>query len=398
MKRGAWHQLGWQHQKMIIEQLKNGAGVGVILSPRDLSFSKAKEYVSKYKEVGASIICDPQFHIPGFSNTQFEEYPTAEIRGSVSELKQISTAGFDELTEKLVAENTELQCDAIIAPAVMYEADRKDIVELNAHLHESAMNASKSINIPCYGTAFIGKSITNSMQLIDSTISSITSLNADGWYFAFEFPPERIPSETDYVYRLLRSALLFANTGVPVMHAYAGPLGILSFAAGCNAAATGPDQKQWRFCPERWEDSSGEGGGGATLPRYFSRNLWGTIIHPDEISILPLDIQENVITQSPYAPSPLPATWNNTDAKKHLHYTICKGIEDVSTHQGFKASKQASDGILKTAIELHAQINELHITLKNSTASYQTNWKAALDIFAQNHSEDIEFFELLNED
>ena len=60
MRRGAWHQLGWQHQKMVVEQLKNNAGVGVILSPRDLSFSKAQEYVPQYKAEGASVVCDPQ--------------------------------------------------------------------------------------------------------------------------------------------------------------------------------------------------------------------------------------------------------------------------------------------------------------------------------------------------
>jgi hypothetical protein len=76
MQRGAWHQLGWQHQKMVIEQLQNQAGVGVILSPRDLSYSKAQEYVPQYRDLGASVVLDPQWHIPDFTNPQLDDYCT----------------------------------------------------------------------------------------------------------------------------------------------------------------------------------------------------------------------------------------------------------------------------------------------------------------------------------
>lgn len=86
MRRGAWHQLGWNDQKRVIELLQHQAGVGVIVSPRDLSYPKAQEYVPLYKAEGASVLLDPQWHVPGFSNTQLDDYPTGELRASVTDL------------------------------------------------------------------------------------------------------------------------------------------------------------------------------------------------------------------------------------------------------------------------------------------------------------------------
>ena len=396
MQRGAWHQLGWQHQKMVIEQLQNHAGVGVILSPRDLSYTKAQEYVHQYKAEGASVILDPQWHVPAYTNPQLDDYPTAELRASVTDLVDISDAALADLRGKLVSENANLTTDALIAPAIVYAAGRQDIVQLNARLHETARNAAAELGIPCYGTAFLGESVTNSLQLVESTLSSITSLNCDGWYFGFEFSAERIPSSTDAVYRCLRAALLLAGTGKPVMHAYAGPMGILSFAAGCNAAASGPNQKQWRFCPERWEPSSTTGGNNAAPARYFSRRLWGTIVFPDETALLPLNIQAQIIEATPFAPNPLPPTWTKTEATKHLTYVVCKGIEEVASHGGFVACRQAADAILSTAVSLHSQIAvQQAIELRDDAACYQANWRAALNILAQNHGDDFAFLDLL---
>jgi hypothetical protein len=397
MKRGAWHQLGWQHQKMVVEQLQQRSGVGVILSPRDLSYSKAQEYVPQYKAAGASVILDPQWHVPEFSNQQLDAYPTAELRASLSSLVDVSDDAIDDLQARLVAENATLQTDAVVAPAVVYAAGRQDIVQVNVRLHEAAQRAASELGKPCYGTAFLGESVTNSQQLVESMMSTITSLECDGWYFGFEFSAERIPSSTDAVYRCLRAAMLLAGTGKPVMHAYAGPMGILSFAAGCVAAATGPSQKQWRFCPERWEPSVGNGGNNAAPARYFSRSLWGTIVFPDEIALLPGDLQGQIVEQSPFASKPLPPTWSKTDATKHLTFSICKGIEQVAAKQGFDACRSEADSILSTAVGLHIKIvKEQMIQLKDDAAGYQANWRAALRILAQNHRDDFEFLELLS--
>ncbi|MFO1046050.1 MAG: hypothetical protein U0941_30090 [Planctomycetaceae bacterium] len=180
------------------------------------------------------------------------------------------------------------------------------------------------------------------------------------------------------------------------MHAYAGPMGILSFAVGCEAAASGANQTQWRFCPERWETSASTGGGNGAAPaRYFSRGLWGTIVFPDETAFLTPALYSQIVTTTPFAPNPLPQTWTKTEALKHSVYTIAKGIEAVAANNTYGDCRTAADAILENAVGLHAQILEDEIVLKDDSAGYQANWREALRLIAERHQEDFDYLELL---
>lgn len=154
MKRGPWHQMGDRSQKMVVEQLAHDAGVGVIVSPRDLAMYKAAEYAGEYREAGAAVLFDPQFHIPDFTNAKIESYPTNAFRASVSGLHGISDDDLGDVATALEAENRELGTDAIIAPAVVYEAARPDIVSLNQRLFQAAKAAADSTGKPTYATVF----------------------------------------------------------------------------------------------------------------------------------------------------------------------------------------------------------------------------------------------------
>ncbi len=68
MQRGIWHQFGDKSQRLVLEQLQHHNGVGVILSPRDLSYDHAIEYAGKYRASNAEVLIDFQFYIPHFSN------------------------------------------------------------------------------------------------------------------------------------------------------------------------------------------------------------------------------------------------------------------------------------------------------------------------------------------
>ena len=138
MKRGIWHQFGDRSQKLVQEQLENGIGAGVIISPRDLFQPKAAEYAPTYRGLGADVLFDPQFHVPDFSNTKLDSYDLAAFRKSVSELHRISDAELSKLAVQLQVHGMSLQCTGLIAPAIVYEAARDDIVTLNARLFKAA--------------------------------------------------------------------------------------------------------------------------------------------------------------------------------------------------------------------------------------------------------------------
>lgn len=399
MNRGAWHQCGDKSQKIVQEQLGQGIGAGAIISPRDLARAKAIEYAEQYRNLGAEVLLDQQFHIPEYTNTNLGSYPISRHRAAISQLQQISDASLDLLAADLEETNRELGVSALIAPAVMYEAARNDIVRLNQRMYSAARRAGNALGVPTYATVVLGRSVTASMQTLSPVLSQVTALAADGWYFAFEFDAERIPSDQDAIERVGRTLLTLACTGRPVLHAYAGPMSMLSLGFGATAAGIGHAQNVWRFSPERWQATTGQGGGGDAPPRFFSSTLWGTIVYPDETVRLPANIASQVLTQSPYSAgvgqNP-PPTWSRWDSYKHLVYLIGQTVGQLAQLNDARACARRAVDILTNAVELHGDILGAGLQLGDGTNRYQANWQAGVEALLIARSEDYDYIDLIS--
>src|SRR5271166_5794703 len=187
MRRGAWHQCGDRSQILVQEQLQQGAGACVILSPRDLTRPRALSYAESYRGLGAEVLIDHQFYVPDFTNPRLSSYPISAFRAAISSLNQFSAPQLTEFQNQLRIDNAELITDAVIAPAVVYEAGRQDIVQLNARLFAAARSVGSDLGKPVYATVVLGRSVTASEQTISAALAQATALDSDGWYFGFEF-------------------------------------------------------------------------------------------------------------------------------------------------------------------------------------------------------------------
>lgn len=401
MRRGAWHQFGDRSQKLALEQLEHGAGVGVVISPRDLSYSKAEEYASQYQGLGAEILVDQQFHIPEALVGELDTYPIATRRGPVSQLVHASGTNLVAIADALRETNTVLGASAVLAPAVVYEAGRPDIVALNETLFAASKAVADDLGVPCYATVFLGASSTTADGPIDGVLSAATSLPADGWYFAFEFDANRIPSSAPQIVRYLRAGLALATTGLPVLHGYVGPMAPLAMACGGTGAAVGHSQNLWQFTRTRWEPTVPGGGGGDAPPRYFSRALWGTIIYEDEWALLPQDLRDQVLTSSPFSGSvratPPFLPWERWAANKHLVYTICKSVQSFCEETDAELVLDAVRDHLTESVALHEAIAEsLGFALRDDTSTYQAPWRTALQSVKANQADDFELLRLIS--
>src|SRR5690606_3990304 len=128
MRRGAWHQCGYNSQKLVRELMQAGIGVGAIISPKDLAFDNAKEYSKQYRALGKGVLLDPQFYDPELTAGKLGTYPTSQFRQSIGTLGALQAGTISSLADSLETENRELGCDAVLAPAIPYEAARPDIV------------------------------------------------------------------------------------------------------------------------------------------------------------------------------------------------------------------------------------------------------------------------------
>lgn len=398
MKSGAWHQMGDKSQKLVLEQLDAGSGVGAIVSPRDLALQNAADYAAQYRDRQADVLYDPQFHVPSFSNSKLSSYKVNPYRASVTTLNRIGAAEVDQLSAALEEENRLIGTSAVIAPAVVYEAQRQDIIDLNAQLFSAAKRVGDALGVPTYATIFVGLGATSSMIPINSILSGATAAASDGWYFAYEFDQCRLPATGDAVSRYLETGLALAGTGKPVLNAYAGPLGLLAPGFGATGAAVGHSQTLWRFCRERWAPAEGGGGDGSAPPRFFSKALWGTIVYPDEVQQLPTALRARVLTHSPFSQaltSTPPGDWGRWDGNKHLLYIVCSGISEVAAKGSARDRGTAAAAILANAVSLHQEIFKTGLALRDATDGYQKNWQHAVLDLQVTRATDFDYLELL---
>ncbi|MBE3037372.1 MAG: hypothetical protein IMZ62_00945 [Chloroflexi bacterium] len=390
MRRGPWHQFGDRSQKLVLEQLQQGVGVGVVISPRDLSHTNAKDYAAQYHGLGAEVVIDQQFYVPDFANTNLDSYPTKRYRLAASHLRQLTDQDLVGLATAMQQINSDLAADALVAPALVYEAGRPDIVSLNARLFATAKGVGDTLGIPTLATVVLGHSVVSADQTVRDVLSQATSLNADGWYYAFEFGSERLPSSRERVLRCCMAGLTLACTGKPVLHAYAGPMGLLSLGFGATGAAIGHSQNLWHFSRGRWGPAQPQGGGGDAPARFFSAPLWGTIVHPDETAQLPQALRNQILSNSPFT-----TPWTRWQANKHLVFTICSTVADLASQTDPRLCAQAAISVLNTAVSLHARIAALGVLLMDGTNTYQANWVNAVNDLLSQHGTDFDYLDLL---
>lgn len=372
--------------------------MGVILSPRDLARHTAIAYAQRYHGLGAHVLIDQQFYVPNFTNSKLDSYPICHSRTTASQLHQITDDGLAALASELRTINKELSTDGLIAPALVYEAARPDIVQLNARLFAAAKQVGDDLGIPTYATLILGHSATSSNQTMSTILSQATALNSDGWYYSFEFSPERVPSSREQVLRCCVAGITLACTGLPVLHAYAGPMALLSLGFGATGAGIGHSQNLWRFTRSRWALSTG--GGGNAPPRFFSSNLWGTITYPDEIAPLTLSLRNQVLTHSPFSTqvssSPPFLDWARWDANKHILNIICSVVANIAADNDPRANANAAITLLQGAVTLHGNIAATGLVLRDNTNTYQANWQAAMNDLLNNRSSDFDYLALLS--
>ena len=398
MNRGAWHQCGDKSQRLVVEQLEAGRGVGVILSPRDLTLEKATEYAARYADLQAPVLIDPQFYVPDFSNDNLETYGLSQFRTSLAALGQISDDELADLATELEHLGAALGVGGVIAPAAMYEAGRPDIAELNMRLFAAAKNAGDVLGVPTLASVTLAQSVTNSDSTVAAAMDAATAMNADGWYYSFEFREERIPSAREVVRRCCDAGLSLALTGRPILHSYAGPMCLLSYGFGATAVGIGHSQNLWKFTRQRWEAATGQGGGGGAPPRFFSKALWGTVVYPDETQLMPTALRTEVLTPTPFCGPVLatPATqWSRWDAGKHLVCALAETSAELAELTTARASADAATQRLAGAVALYGQIRDTGVQLKDSADAYQENWRLALADVLATRSTDYDYLELV---
>ncbi|MBM7845370.1 hypothetical protein [Herpetosiphon giganteus] len=397
MKRGVWFQYGSGSQKIMLDLAKTGVGQGAVFSPRDISQNSMITNAKKLKKLGFELMIDQQYHIPSYSNKNLQSYSMNNHRNRISKLVEIDSDGLLSLQRDLLFINEKVGTNAVIAPAVIYEASDDKITDLNEKLFKAAKQVGDNLGIPTYASIIIGRSAVISDSNIMALLSDITRLNADGWYFSFEFSDEKMPSNPDEIYSFLKAGLLLANTGKPLFHAFAGPLGLLSYAFGSTAVGVGQIKNLWQFTRSRWVVRTTKFIPKKHPPKFFSYPLWGNIVHPDETGNLIPILRSKILEYSPYSeqvekeidnwPSPYP--------KKHLLYILSKQIEEIASKNNIRESAIYAIKKLNQSQKIQEEIINSYITIRDPLLKVQKNWLRGLNKYVQDMNDEFDYLGFL---
>lgn len=400
MKRGMWHQLGDRGQKIALEQFEHGIGAGVVISPRDLSHAQAISYSSQYRDLGADILFDPQFYVPSNRVGKISTYEDLlDFRVSESKLIQHSQSEFKRLAKALKSFARDLQCSAVMSPAVAMQAGQPEAVQLNLDLLRTAKDAANDLEIPVYATVPVGDSLALSESELSEVLSSFTSNEVDAWVLMLDTGADGICRSEQHLASLCKTVLRLAQTGLPVMHGCAGPNCLLSMAAGATSIGVAHSKNMWRLPLSRFENTEG-GGGGDAPPRLFSKSLWSTFVFPDELVQMPTSIRDKVLSESPWhdldplSPEYFRSDISKWDTNKHLIYVLGQSIEEILTHESVAVRQGMVLELLESAALLHDEISEYY-SVKDSADMHQAMWVRGLQKFIRDHKSDLEYLDML---
>ncbi len=397
VRPGVWHQFGNRSQKLSREQLEAGIGVGTIVSPRDLSPEGAAKYAEQYRDLGAHVVLDPQFHSVEHSVGQLDKWSFDAVRQSVTAGQDLRADQVDRLATQLADVNARLGSAAVIAPSLVYQPGHPEVAALNEQLFRAARIAGDSLDKPVLGTIVVGQAALATDAAFTRLLSSATARAADGWYYAAEFGPDRIPSDPDRLLRALKGCLKLTAAGKPVLFGFAGPTALLAVAAGAAGVGIGHAQNLWRF-EDRLAPREGSGGGGNAPSRLFSRKLWSTIVYPDEVVLLPEHISTELVEESPFAaplgvrpPVPPLSRW---DAGKHLVWVIGDELQRQFEVRGARARAASIAATLGEALRLAQEIANAGVPIKDNTLAHQLPWKRVLDRLLEEGEPEFDVLEL----
>lgn len=403
MRNGVWHQLGDRGQKIAEEQLREGNGVGVVLSPRDLSADNAKAYSESYRSLGAEVLFDPQFYIPENRSGQQGTYEELnEFRVSASKLVDNSHVEMRKLETALKVMAQRYACTGIVAPAVALEAGRPDSLQVNLALLMAAKSAAQAMSLPVFGVIPVGKSLLNSDLELATTIARMTAKRVDGWIFMADSGLDGYCLDKDCVKAIATSLLRLAQTGKPVMHGCAGPLSILSICFGATAVGLAHSKNMWRLPLSRFLPPEVSGGGGAAPPRVFSRSLWSSFVFPEELQPLPKQLRERIVTNSkwvfidPQDDNYFVAQVSKWDTNKHLLYMIGSTIAELQSLGSSRKIAVQVQGILRNASTLHGEVERV-IAVKDNANQHTSCWQQALDEILETRVSDYQYLDLVSD-
>lgn len=296
---GAYHQIGHDSKNLIHDPLCSDFA-GAILSPVNYDRSKTAGIVAKKPHDAFEYIFDPQFYVPNSNRGHLSEW--SYFPANFDTADQSSPGHWEAINGTLISTSSALEVDVVASPCVLpktFATDYYDfLVAIGNHLKSIAPSS-----IGVLQTAVIPLNDLNSLDRVNELASILTKSLSDGIYLIFysEQSGRRELSDGGTLGFACHLLNALSRSGIRVVVGYTGSDVVLWTESGASDCATGKFWNLRRFGPERWEESSSDGGGGQ-LPYWFEPSLLGYLREFDLDRMLAAEsISSTVLTTAPNA-------------------------------------------------------------------------------------------------
>lgn len=387
-------QHGYGKSVKIEEGLRNGSLSGVVLSPRDETPERIKEYIALLRDEFSSnvvIAFDPQFYATTVTPVRdgcLPDYPYYEsglTRGrfvSQSELNRYATLALQY--------QARLDVSYLVAPTVLFNDFRDPWSQIALSLGQEAVAVHQSVDStrPLMISLAVDEGALRSQDALNEFLDIITVWDIYGVYLVVRRNDQNYPAtfdETALANLLYLVYALAEVNGFQVVCGYTDMIGILLHAVGATATATGWFNTLRQFTLRRFQPSNG---GATPRLRYTSAQLLNSIfVVPELQTAYQLGLASMLLSDTDYdAPlsigNPANAPWPQSESCQH-HWQVLKRLAEQASAQGSVSNNLSFvEQRIQQAIALYRMCESAGVRFDAATSSRELEvWLRAIRSF-----------------
>jgi len=223
-------QQGWGMLALDAELLERRIASGVVLSPRISTPEQLERHSSEIRNLGGSVLFDPQFYVPRTEHARILQFPYWDGLSFDSDTFDDHSAA-DFCQRVIDYQRDVLDVDGVILPGAYTNAGDERWRIWQASFAEAG--AEHCTDKPLYSTIAIGPDVVRNRHLMDSLIDEALNYPVGGFYVLLRPPNDSfLVADEDYLYAVLDGLLSLREAGKEVILGYANQQALLLAAVG----------------------------------------------------------------------------------------------------------------------------------------------------------------------
>jgi hypothetical protein len=293
-----YHQMG-HHSENLVSAEHLGRYTGAILSPVNYDQQSIVSQLREFERIDDfDTIFDPQLYFPNTERDCLREWSYFPQDLDTADLS--SEAWWDRINQGLLIVASEIQPDAMCAPAVVARTYTDAYYALTVNVGNRLATMLRDVGTRAVLTAIVSLPDLATRGRAEGIASILSRSDVDEVFLviASEVEPRREIVASEELTGAMRLIAALETSGMRVIVGFSSTDMVLWKEAGASACATGKFFNLRRFTRSRFEEPSG---GGGQLPYWAEEALLAYLREPDLLRISEIGMLSAQVERNPFA-------------------------------------------------------------------------------------------------